>query len=156
MLSSDLAAVLNKTIQKIGNDIESMSFNTAVSSMMILLNEIEKSEVVQKKDYEVFLKILSPFAPHISEELWQQVGNTKSINLEAWPKADLSKIQEAGITIIIQINGKTSDTLKVSQGLSEEEIKNMVLTLSSIKNHMAGKEIKRVIYVKNRLLNIVI
>ena len=86
--------------------------------------------VIQKKDYEVFLKLLSPFAPHIAEELWHQIGNKKSINLESWPKADLSKLQVAQITIVVQINGKTRDTLKVASGLSEEEIKKLVLALA--------------------------
>ena len=152
----DFEVILNKTIKKVGDDIESFSFNTAISAMMILLNEMEKKEVVTKKDFESFLKILSPFAPHIAEELWHKLGNKKMLVLEKWPEVDTEKMKVKEIKIVIQINGKVRATQIVSAGITEEAIVAEVKNLPEVDKWLLGREIKKVIYVKNKLVNFVV
>jgi leucyl-tRNA synthetase len=114
------SASLNKLIKKVSEDIEGMKFNTAISSMMIFLNENEK---MSRETYEVFLKLLAPFAPHMTDELWQMLGNKNSINQASWPKYDLAKINEDEIKIIIQVNGKVRGEITVSSAAGEAEVK---------------------------------
>ncbi len=148
--------LLHKTIKKVSEDIESMSFNTAVSSMMILLNEMEKMESVNKGDFETFLKILNPFAPHITEEIWHNLGNKKLIVLEDWPKADMKKMVEEEVKIIVQIDSKVRAECMVKKDASEEEVLTIVRGLSEVEKWVMSKNIARVIYVKNRLINLVL
>ncbi|MDO8551318.1 MAG: class I tRNA ligase family protein, partial [bacterium] len=109
------------------------------------------------KQYGTFLKLLAPFAPHISEELWMEVlKNKKSIHLESWPKYDETLLVDEFCELVIQINGTKRDVLKITKGLSEEEVKSIVLGNENIKKHLAGKEIKKFIYIKDRLTNIVV
>ncbi len=153
--------ILNKYTKEIGDDIKDLKFNTGVSGLMKLLNAIE-DKWLTKKQYGTFLKLLAPFAPHIAEELWQTVlknpgrAGKKSIHLESWPKYDEALLAEEPIELVIQINGVKRDVLKITKGLSEEEIKSIVLSNDNIKKHLAGKEIKKFIYIKDRLTNIVI
>ncbi len=147
--------LLNKTVKKVTEDIDNMSFNTSVSAMMILLNEMEKLESVPRKSFEVFLKILSPFAPHITEEIWHNFGNKKLLVLEAWPKADPKKLQEVEVTMAVQINGKVRGECLVNYEMSEEEIVNMAKVVPGVDKWLIGKTIIKVIFVKNRLVNFV-
>lgn len=149
-------SLIHKTIKKVGEDIENFRFNTAVSAMMILSNEMEKTEQFSHADYEMFLKILSPFAPHITEELWEKLGHKKSIFLESWPKYDPELIKDEEIELVIQINGKLRDRIKVSADISEEEAKKSAMESEKVKNFIAGKEIRKVIFVKGKLINMVI
>ncbi len=152
---SKFQILLNKTIKKITEDIETMSFNTSVSSMMILLNEMEKFEEINKKDFEIFLKILSPFAPHITEELWRNLGNKKLLAVEPWPKADPKKLEELEVKMAIQINGKVRGEILVTFEENEEGIVNRAKEAPGIDKWLLGKEIIKVIFVKNRLINFV-
>ncbi|TSC70762.1 MAG: leucyl-tRNA synthetase [Parcubacteria group bacterium Gr01-1014_46] len=148
--------LLNKTVKKVSDDIETMAFNTAVSSMMILLNEMEKFDSISKKDFEIFLKILSPFAPHITEELWRELGHKNLLALEAWPKADPKKLQEVEVKMAIQINGKVRGECLVTFDMTEEQIVNMAKEVPGVDKWLIGKPIQKVIFVKNRLVNFVI
>ncbi|KND50181.1 MAG: leucyl-tRNA synthetase [Parcubacteria bacterium C7867-003] len=148
--------LLNKTVKKVTEDVETMSFNTSVSSMMILLNEMEKLESVPRKSFEVFLKILSPFAPHITEEIWHKLGNKKLLVLEGWPKADPKKLQEVEVKMAIQINGKVRGECLVTFDMNEEQIVNMAKEVPGVDKWLIGKTIHKVIFVKNRLINFVI
>lgn len=147
--------LLNKTVKKVTDDIETMSFNTSVSAMMILLNEMEKLESVPKKSFEIFLKILSPFAPHISEEIWHKLGNKKLLVLESWPKADPKKLQEVEVRMAIQINGKVRGECLVNFEMTEEEIVKAAKDAQGVDKWLIGKTIIKVIVVKNRLVNFV-
>ena len=147
---------IEKTIKKVTEDIEEMKFNTAISSLMIFINEIGKFESISQEAYEKFLKIFSPFAPHIAEELWRILGYPKSINFESWPTYDLSKIQDFELKIAVQINGKVRAEIMIKMEDSEEEIKKEALKNETILKHIVGKEVKKVFYVKNKLINIVI
>mgnify|MGYP001563600942 CR=1 FL=1 len=147
--------LLNKTIKKVAEDIEAMKFNTAVSTLMILSNEMEKSEVGME-DYKKFLQILAPFAPHVTEELWQNLGEKKSIHLSSWPKWDENLIKDEEVKIVIQINGKVRAEMLVEVDESEEEIKKKAQEHEAILKYINGQNINKIIYVKNRLINIVV
>jgi leucyl-tRNA synthetase len=148
--------VLHKTIKKVSADIETMSFNTAVSSMMILLNEMEKQEKVDKKDFELFLKILSPFAPHMAEELWRSFGNKKLLALESWPKANPSKMEELTVKIVVQINNKVRAESVIEKNAKEVEVVSQVKNIPDVEKWLLNREIKKVIYIPNKLINFVV
>jgi leucyl-tRNA synthetase len=151
-----LLSLIHKTIKKVSEDIESMRFNTAVSALMILLNEFEKEGTVTQKNYEMFLQLLAPFAPHMTEELWNILGNKKSIHAEPWPTYDPVLLAESKTKIIIQINGKTRDEVEVASDASDDEVKTTALSLESVKKWLNGKAPSRIIVVKGRLINIVV
>ena len=155
-LNQSFATLLNKTIKKITEDIESMSFNTAISSMMVLVNEMEKNENLSVEDFKKFLQILSPFAPHMTEELWSIFGEKKTITKSPWPVWDKDKVIDDEVKIAIQVNGKVRTEIVVSKDTTEEEIKDVVMKDKNVTTWTDGKEIKRIIYVKGRVLNIVI
>jgi len=148
--------LLHKTIKKVTEDIESMNFNTAISSMMILVNEMEKNENIDIEDFKKFLQILCPFAPHLTEELWEEIGEGSSITKSAWPVWNADMIIENTINLIIQVNGKVRAEIKVSNTDSEDKIKENAFRDEKVKKWIEGKEIKRCIIVKNRLINIVV
>ena len=154
--NKEMKRILNKTIKKVSEDIEKMHFNTAISAMMILATEMEKAENISTNDYQKFLQILSPFAPHIVEELWNMLGEKKSINLSNWPEWDANLIIDEKIKIVVQVNGKVRATIFINANEGEEEIKIKALENQSIVKHLAGGVPKKFIYVKNRLINIVI
>jgi leucyl-tRNA synthetase len=153
--NEDVSILLNQTIKKVGEDIEEMKFNTAISAMMILLNEFEKHEVILKSYYEAFLILLAPFAPHIAEELWAMFGNSKSIHLSAWPKYKLDHKRKDKIKIVVQVNSKIRDFVSVSPDIDDESLKELVLKGENVQKWISGQEIKKVIVVKNKLVNIV-
>lgn len=154
--NNQLQKLLHKTLKKVTEDIESFSFNTAISSMMIFMNEVEKFDKIGKEDFKKFLQILAPFAPHMAEEIWSNFGEKKSIHLSPWPKWDKKKIIEDEMKIVVQVNGKVRAEIMVSKDLSESEIKEIAIQNSSVKNWILDKEIRRVIYVPGRVVNIVI
>ncbi len=147
---------LHKTIKKVSEDIESMNFNTSVSSMMVLVNEMEKSQNIGIKDFKMFLQILAPFAPHITEELWQKLGEKKSIHKSSWPKWDKKKVVDENITIGVQINGKVRTEITIPVDINEEDIKTLVLKDKKVSEWIGEKPIRRVIYIKGRIINIVV
>ena len=145
----------HETIKKVTEDIEEMKFNTAVSTMMIYFNEWGGGESVPKEDYETLLLLLAPFAPHITEELWQKLSKDNSIHLTPWPAYDKTKIVKNKHTIVVQVNGKVRGKFETEKS-GEEEIKKEALNISKIKDHIGEKKIKKFIYVENKLLNIVV
>lgn len=153
-------ALLHKTIKKVGEDIEALKFNTAISAMMILINESNGGKNFTKEQYEAFLKILSPFAPFMTEELWNKAcperSRRESIFKESWPKYDEKLIREEKVELIVQINGKMRGKFSVPSQIGEEEAKKLALADENIKKWLEGKEPKKVIFVKGKLLNIVI
>jgi leucyl-tRNA synthetase len=153
---SNLEKVLHKTIKKVTEDIDTMSFNTAISSMMMLVNESDKSNEISLSNFKDFLKILSPFAPHIAEELWNSLGESKSINISSWPIWDKKKIIDDVVKIVVQVNGKVRAEISMPLDIPEEQAKEIALKDKSILSWISNTPVKRVIYVKNRLINIVI
>ncbi|HUX35733.1 MAG TPA: alpha/beta fold hydrolase [Candidatus Paceibacterota bacterium] len=157
---------LHATIKKVTEDIAELRYNTAISAMMILLNEFEADcKNVTKNDFENLLKLVAPFAPHMSEELWQiltngksQIANRKfkSIHLEKWPEYDKNLIKSETFTLVIQVNGKVRDSMEVLAGISREEAEKLALNREKIKNIIESASAKKVIYVPGRLVNIVV
>jgi leucyl-tRNA synthetase len=154
--SKETLATLHKTIKKISEDIEEMRFNTAVSALMICSSAFEKEEKVNRADYEKFLQLLAPFVPHVAEELWHVLGNKKSIHLSPWPAFDKKLVKDQQIKIAVQVNGKVRAEILIAPEATEEEVKTLALQNDSVMRSIGGSEPKRMIYVKNRLLNIVI
>lgn len=151
-----LQTVLHQTIKKVTEDIDGMRFNTAISKMMELANEMSKFEQISSANYSLFVKLLSPFAPHMCEELWNQLGYTKSVATEQWPQYDEKLIVETEITLAVQVNGKLRDTLTVAADISEEDAKKTALASVPVQKWLEGKEPKKVIYVKGKLISIVV
>ncbi len=156
----ELEKLLHKTIKKITEDIETMNFNTAISSMMILVNKIDLTLIegnsMSKKDFKLFLQILAPFAPHITEEIWFNLQEKKSIHLSSWPKYDEKKIIDKNVKIIIQINGKVRTELIISNDMKEEEVKKKALANKVVISWIKNSKIKRIIYINGRVVSIVI
>ncbi len=154
---TDAERALHKCIKKVTEDIQNFGFNTAVSAMMICLNEMEKAEQITASDYGMFLQILAPFAPHMTEELWQTVlGNKKSINTAGWPKWSSSKIKESSVNLPVQINGKVRTTLAVAPDADQASVEALARAHADVIKWLDGKDIKKVIYVPGRIINIVI
>ncbi len=151
-----LEKLLHQTIKKTGEDIENFRFNTAISSLMILFNEMEKQPLLKIENWKLIIKLLSPFAPYLAEELWQQLKNKKSIHLEPWPKYNPKLIKEEEFELIIQINGKVRDKVLVSQNIAQKEAEKLILSREKIKSFIANQSIKKIIFVPNKLINIVV
>lgn len=154
--NSKLENLLHQSIKKVGEDIDNLHYNTAISQMMILLNGFEKEQGISKQDYEIFLKFLAPFAPLITEELWQELGHKTSIHFEKWPEYELGKLKKNNFLLIVSINGKVRDKIEVRVGIGQKEAEKSALARPKIQQFLAGKIPKKVIFVSNRLINFVI
>lgn len=154
--SEKVTRELHKTIKKVGDDIENFSFNTAISAMMIFVNTVQEEKTLTEGSYKSFLHILTPFAPHITEELWKELGGKKSIYLSSWPTFKESLLVSNTIKMMVQVNGKIRGELEVSQGLSDEEIATLALKLESVLPHIQGKEIKKTIVIKGKIVSLVV
>jgi len=147
---------LHKTIKMIDEDIENVKFNTAVAKLMTLVNELTKAEYVNIKDFEIVLKLVNPFAPHLCEELWSKIGHEEDMVFATWPKADESKITESTIEMVISINGKVRDKMILPIDTDKVEVIELAKSSSKIKDLISGKDIRKVIVVPNKIVNIVI
>ena len=147
---------LNVAIKKVTEDIENFGFNTAVSAMMICLNEMEKSETIAASDMKKFLQILAPFAPHMTEELWHELGEKKSIHVSGWPSYDPKKLVSDMVTVMVQINSKIRGQLTVSREATEAEVTKLALAEEKVAAQLAGATPKKIIYVPGRIINIVV
>jgi leucyl-tRNA synthetase len=147
--SKHVESVLHKTIKKVSEDIVMMRFNTAISTLMIALNEFEKEMVIPKSVYESFIQLIAPFAPHIAEEIWTKMGGKESIHTSEWPTHDPAKITEDAKTIVIQLNGKTKGTIVVEGNPSDSYLEEKA------KEFLKITEVKKVIVVPGKLVNIV-
>jgi leucyl-tRNA synthetase len=147
---------LHHTIKKVTADALQHKFNTAISAMMVLVNTLEKEARIAQDTYETLLRLLAPFAPHLTEELWEAMGHTTSIHAEPWPQHDETKLARDTMTIVVQINGKTRGTIEVASGATEEDILVQAKAHDGAARHLAGKTLKKEIYVKGRLVNLVV
>jgi leucyl-tRNA synthetase len=157
-----ITPLIHKTIKKVTEDIENLHYNTSVSALMILLRAFEDNEPKAesrkpKADFETFLKLLAPFAPHITEEIWREMlGHETSIHREPWPSYDPALIKEESFTLVFQVNGKTRDTMQASADITEDEAKAAAFANEKIKAAIGTAQPKKTIYVEKRLVNIVI
>ncbi|MEK7559897.1 MAG: class I tRNA ligase family protein, partial [Patescibacteria group bacterium] len=154
----DSDRLLHKTIKKVTEDIENFRFNTAISALMIFLNKIERLDVKNLKlEIRNFLLLLAPFAPHMTEEIWRNIlKNKKSIHLEAWPKYDPKLIEDDIFELIVQINGKVRDRFEARVGISQNEAEDLTFSREKVKNILGPQKPKKVIFVPNRLINLVL
>ncbi|MDI6779174.1 MAG: leucine--tRNA ligase [Bacteroidota bacterium] len=148
--------ILHQTIKKVGNDIETLNFNTAISQMMIFVNEFSGLIEKPKMALEIFIKLLSPFAPHIAEEIWQKLGNSKTLAFEDWPKYNEEKTKETAIEMVVQVSGKIRARFDIPINTDEESVKRMVFDNESAQKYLEGKQIVKTIFVKNKLINFVV
>ena len=154
--NKNLDKVYNYTIKKCEEDYENLSFNTAIAQMMIFINDASKEDVVPLKYIKGFLKLLNPICPYLTEEFYQRFFNTSTITYEEFPKYDEEKLQDDFKIIGVQINGKLRSTVEISINETEEEIFNKVFEDSKIKSYIDGKDIIKKIYIKNKIVNIVV
>jgi len=155
--SSKILTALHKLNQKIDNDVENIKFNTIISSFMEFVNLVQDNKKeLGREMIERFLILFSPFASHISEELWNKLGHKNSIMSEKWPQADPKFLREETILLIIQINGRLRDKIEVPADISEDEAKKLTISRENVKKWTQGKEIKKIIFVPNKLINVVV
>jgi leucyl-tRNA synthetase len=154
--SKKVVSLLHKTIKKVSEDISDFKLNTCVSALMILSNEmVEKG--VNKEDFAKFIQILSPFAPHLAEEIWREkLGNPESVFKSQWPEYDKELIKDEVVNLVVQINGKLRATIALPADISEEAAKSAALENEAVKKWLDGKEIIKIVFIKGKLLNIVI
>jgi leucyl-tRNA synthetase len=156
--------LVHKTIKKVTEDIEAFKFNTAIAALMSLVNEMSKWATIPPEIYHTFLKLLHPFAPHLTEELFSLVikrldsksKRIKFLEQEPWPKWQPELVKEEEIDLVVQVNGKLRDLIRIPVDSSEEQVKEAAFQSEKVKKWLSGREIKRVIFVKNKLINFVI
>ena len=151
-----LRKTFTQTVKKVGDDTSSLNFNTAISQMMIFVNELSKFDAIPTAIWTDFVKILSPYAPHLGEELWEKLGNKKSIAYEAWPTYNEEFLKDDTKEIVVMVNGKLRDKFEAAPGSDDETLKTMAFDREGVKKHTDGKEVVKVIVVKDKLVNIVV
>ncbi|MFH0953361.1 MAG: leucine--tRNA ligase [Verrucomicrobiota bacterium] len=147
---------LHRLIKKVGDDVESMKFNTAIAAMMEFVNLVYKAGKISRSQAERFVLVLSPFAPHLGEELWEKLGHKKTLAYELWPAADARLLVDATVEIPVQINGKLRGRITVPAGATQQAVVAAAKADSSVAAHLAGKTIRKEVYVPGRLLNLVV
>ncbi len=160
--SEKVLSLLHKTIKKVESDIENFCFNTAVSALMIFINEYLSykqnagSQALKIDSLKSFIKIISPFAPHLSEELWQKLGETNSVFLSSWPKYSEELAKDKTISLAVQVNGKLRGSIEADADIGEEEAFKLAVENEKVRAHIENKEIVKKIFVKNKLLSLVV
>lgn len=152
----DMEVKFHKTIKKVTSDIEAMKFNTAIASMMSLINDIYAAGKISREDLIVFIKLLCPFAPHLCEEIWESLGGEGFLSLSQWPEFDESKTVESTIEIGVQVNGKVRGTIVIPTGCGKEEALSIAKADEKIASFMEGKNLVKEIYVPNKIVNFVV
>ena len=150
-----LEKVYHETVKQVTENYESLKFNTAISQMMVFINEAYKAEHILKEHVEGFVKLLSPIAPFIAEEIWDKLGNNETIAYEDWPVYDEAKLEENEVEVVIQILGKNRARIMVDKDISKEELEKLALENETIKERIADKTVRKVIVVPGKLVNIV-
>jgi leucyl-tRNA synthetase len=154
--SKDVLRVLHQTIAKVTEDVEALKFNTAISQMMVFVNEIMKQPARPRVVLEPFLLALAPFAPHLGEELWQRLGHGESLAHVPWPSYDTALCIENTVTVAVQVNGKLRATLELPRGAEQADVQAAALADERISRHVIGGTVRKVIHVKDKLLNLVV
>ncbi len=155
-LDENLERLLHQTIKKVTNDIENMKFNTAVSTLMVFMNGIEEVGAITKEAYLMLIQLLAPFAPHITEELWESCGQKGSVHETTWPRYDHHKIKETTVTIVVQVNGKVRGSFEAPRDEEKAQLLEVALTIEKVQAHIDGKKVAKTIHIPNKLINIVV
>lgn len=145
----------HQTVKKVTEDFDTLSFNTAISQLMVFINDCYKADQLYRPYMEGFVKMLAPIAPHIGEELWSRLGHTETITYEPWPSYDESLLVDDEIEIVVQVNGKVRAKAKVPKDISKEDMQEIALANDHVKASLEGKDVKKVIAVPQKLVNIV-
>ena len=152
----ELERALHAAIKKVSASVADLKFNTSISTMMELVNVATKAAAIPKPWFEMFVKLLSPFAPHIAEELWQRLGHTASITYEPWPQFDEAKLARATMKIAIQVSGKLRGEIEVATDATEATILAAAKADEKVQPFIAGKALKKEIYIKGKLVSLVV
>jgi leucyl-tRNA synthetase len=147
--------LLARTIQGVSEDVEALQFNTAISKLMVFAREIAKDVPLPRAAAEAFVLLLAPFAPHVAEELWERLGHRESLARAPWPDADPRLLESALVDLVVQVNGKRRDEIRVPAGAGDDEIRAAALAAENVRKHLAGREPKKVVIVPGRLVNVV-
>lgn len=153
---TDSLRIMHRTIKKVSEDINILHFNTAVASLMGYLNYLQSRKQVTREEAVTYLLLLSPFAPHMTEELWSLLGKKTSIHLEKWPVYDGELIKDEKVTLVIQVDGKVRDRMVVDAGLSKEEALGGARKLEKVKKYVSDTNVDKVVFVPDKLINFVI
>lgn len=151
----ELQKSYHQTVKKVTEDFETLNFNTAISQLMVFINDCYKAEKINKSFVEGFVKMLAPIAPHIGEELWSILGHESTITYQPWPSYDEKLLEGDTVEIVVQVNGKVRAKLEIAKNASKEEMEHFALENANIKQAIEGKDIKKVIAVPQKLVNIV-
>jgi leucyl-tRNA synthetase len=152
----DVERALHQAIKRVTEAVDNLRMNTAIADMMVFVNEATKAGGVPRAWFEAFVKVLSPFAPHLGEELWKRLGHATSIAYAPWPAFDEAKLKRDTLTIAVQVQGKLRGTIEVAADAPEADILAAAKADPKVAEHLAGKPIKREVYVKGRLVNLVV
>jgi leucyl-tRNA synthetase len=147
---------LHKTIKRVSESTEQFKFNTAISALMELLNVLEKEPSLPSQTVQAFVLMLAPYAPHLAEELWATLGHNITITYQTWPQFDNGILGKALVNIPVQVNGKVRGTLELPPGTGQEAVQLAAQKLPNVVKYVAGKEVVKVVFVPDRLLNLVI
>jgi leucyl-tRNA synthetase len=154
--TDDQRRLLHRTIRKVTDDLEALAFNTAIAQMMVLVNELTPLERRPRELIEPFVLMLAPFAPHLAEELWSRLGKRESLAYEPWPAWDPALVVEDRVTIAVQVNGKLRATLELPRDADQAAAQRTALADERVRRHVDGAELRKVIFVPNKLLNLVV
>lgn len=146
---------VHRTVKKVTDDVEGFHFNTAISQLMIAFNEIEKNKAVSKEDYLVLLRLLAPFAPHITEELWEMCGMEPSIHEQKWPEYDEDLLEDETFQLVVQVNGKVRDIVTASRAISQDQAMELAMQREKVQKWVADNEPSRVVFVPGKLINFI-
>ena len=153
--NKSLDKTYHQTVKKVTEDFDTLNFNTAISQLMVFINDCYKANEIYKPYIEGFIKMLAPIAPHISEELWAKLGHEETITYQPWPSFDEAMLVDDEVEIVIQVNGKVRAKLKIAKDATKEEMEQLALENDVVKSEIEGKDIKKVIAVPQKLVNIV-
>lgn len=155
-LTIDDEKILHATIKKVTEDIEGLRFNTAISQMMVFVNHFTAKDQTPKSAMKIFAQLLAPFAPHLAEELWDAIGEKESLSYSPWPNYNPELVKTDTVTVAVQVLGKLRGTLEVAPDSTQAALEAMARKLESVTKHLEGKEVVKVIYVQNKILNYVV
>lgn len=155
-MGDETRRLMHKTIQKVGHDIEALAFNTAISAMMVYTNHLSSLPELPREAAEALVLLVSPFAPHLAEELWSKLGHTQSLALHPWPKFDPALTVDDEIELPVQVNGKVRDKLRMHREASEAQVREAALAADGVKAFVGDKPLKKFVYVPGRIVNIVV
>lgn len=148
--------VFHQTVKKVSEDFEALRFNTAISQLMVFINEGYKADSIPKEYVESFVKMLSPIAPHVAEELWEKLGHSETVTYEEWPTYDESKLVDDVVEVVVQVNGKVRTKISVAKDSTKEELEAAALMDEAIQKAAEGKQIRKVIAIPGKLVNVVV